>query len=50
MLKAKKAATDEFAVMLDARDALVPGDLPAGVENPDYVRSWRPDRAAKAAE
>jgi homogentisate 1,2-dioxygenase len=50
MLKAKKTATDEYAVMVDARDALVPGDLPAGVENPDYVRSWRPDRAAKAAE
>ena len=51
MLKAKKAATDEYAVMLDARDALALGDLPAGVESPDYVNSWRPGRAAaKAAE
>lgn len=50
MLKAKKAATDEYAVMVDARDALVLGDLPAGVENPDYVRSWQTDSAAKAAE
>ena len=51
MLNAKKPATDEYAVMVDARDALVVGDLPAGVENPDYVNSWRTDRAAaKAAE
>ena len=51
MLQAKKPATDEYAVMLDARDALTPGDLPAGVENADYVNSWRSDRAApKAAE
>lgn len=49
MLKARKAATDEYAVMLDARDALTVGDLPAGVENGDYVNSWRPERA-KAAE
>ncbi len=51
MLQAKKPATDEYAVMLDARDALIPGDLPAEVENVDYVNSWRSDRtAAKAAE
>jgi homogentisate 1,2-dioxygenase len=51
MLTAKKPATDEYAVMLDARDALTPSDLPAEVENADYVNSWRSDRAAtKAAE
>jgi len=51
MLEAKKPATDEYAVMLDARDALVPGELPAGVENPDYVNSWRPSPATdRAAE
>lgn len=49
MLKPRKAATDEYAVMLDARDGLAVGDLPAGVENVDYVNSWRPERA-KAAE
>jgi homogentisate 1,2-dioxygenase len=41
MLKAKKTATDEYAVMLDARDALAVGELPAGVENAAYVDSWR---------
>jgi homogentisate 1,2-dioxygenase len=41
MLKAKKPATDEYAVMVDARDALAVGDLPAGVENAGYVDSWR---------
>ena len=40
MLKARKPDTDEYAVMLDARDALSVGDLAADVENPDYVRSW----------
>jgi homogentisate 1,2-dioxygenase len=49
MLEARKPATDEYAVMLDARDALTPGDLPAGVENADYVNSWRPDRVAPEA-
>ena len=36
-----KPATDEVAVMIDTRDALEVGALPAGVENPDYVRSWQ---------
>ena len=49
MLKARKPATDEHAVMLDARDALFLGDAAAAAENPDYVNSWRPARA-KAAE
>ena len=46
MLTPKKTATDEYAVMLDTRDALEVGDLPAGVENPDYVRSWTPKKDA----
>ena len=45
-----KPATDEVAVMIDARDSLAVAALPAGVENPDYVRSWQgarlPARAA----
>ncbi len=40
MLKQSKPATDEYAVMVDTRDALEVGDLPAGIENEDYVRSW----------
>ena len=43
MLEARRAETDEYAVMVDARDALTPGDLPAGVENIEYVNSWRTD-------
>jgi len=41
MLKPKRAATDEYAVMLDARDALEVGPLAAGVEFAGYVDSWR---------
>jgi homogentisate 1,2-dioxygenase len=41
MFEPKKSATDEYAVMLDTRDALEVGDLPQGVENPDYVKSWQ---------
>ena len=29
--------------MLDARDALEIGSLPQGIEDPDYVNSWRTD-------
>ncbi|HKY95429.1 MAG TPA: homogentisate 1,2-dioxygenase [Kiloniellales bacterium] len=36
-----KAATDEYAVMIDSRDALTPGEAMAGAENVDYVRSWQ---------
>jgi len=51
MLTARKPDTDEYAVMLDARDALSVGDLPADVENPDYVRSWSDGTVTgKAAE
>lgn len=35
-----KPMTDEYAVMIDTRDALHIADLPAGVENEDYVKSW----------
>ena len=45
----KKQATDEVAVMIDARDALEIGPLPAGVENTDYVNSWRGPVAKPAA-
>ena len=40
-LTPKKPDTDEVAVMLDARDALEIGRLPAGVEVEEYVNSWR---------
>ena len=40
MLIQPKPVTDEYAVMIDARDALEVGDLPAGVENLEYVKSW----------
>ena len=36
----KAEATDEVAVMLDARDPLTPADLPDGVEFAAYVDSW----------
>jgi homogentisate 1,2-dioxygenase len=41
MFEPRKRETDEYAVMVDARDALEVGDLPEGVENHDYVKSWR---------
>ena len=50
MFAPAKAATDEYAVMIDTRDALEVADLPAGVENPDYVTSWRQAPDAAAAE
>jgi len=37
----KAEATDEVAVMLDARDPLTPADLPDGVEFAAYADSWR---------
>ncbi len=46
----KKPATDEYAVMIDTRDALEIGDLPAGAENLDYVNSWRAPGADVAAK
>ena len=41
MLSQSKAATDEYAVMIDARDPLEVGEAAAAVENPAYVDSWR---------
>ena len=37
----KKPATDEYAVMIDARDALEVGADAESVENPNYVNSWK---------
>jgi len=41
MLVQSKAATDEYAVMIDARDALEIGAQAASVEDPAYHLSWR---------
>ncbi len=41
MLIQPKAATDEYAVMLDARDPLDVGEGAAAVENAAYVNSWQ---------
>ncbi|WP_431862201.1 homogentisate 1,2-dioxygenase [Azospirillum sp.] len=46
----KKPATDEYAVMLDARDALEVGEAAAGVEFTGYVDSWKTPAPPKAAE
>ena len=40
MLVQSKPATDEYAVMIDARDPLDVGEAAAAVENPAYVNSW----------
>ncbi len=40
MLVQKKAATDEYAVMIDARDPLEPAAMPDGVELDHYAQSW----------
>jgi homogentisate 1,2-dioxygenase len=40
MLVQTKEATDEYAVMIDARDALDTGDV-ASIEWLDYVNSWK---------
>ena len=45
-MRPKKPATDEFAVMIDARDALTLGDLPAGTEWQGYVSSWNASQKA----
>jgi homogentisate 1,2-dioxygenase len=36
-----KPATSEYAVMIDARDALEIGEAASAVEWKDYVDSWR---------
>jgi homogentisate 1,2-dioxygenase len=41
MLTQAKPATDEYAVMIDARDPLDVGEAAARVENLDYVNSWK---------
>ena len=41
MLKQEKPATNEYAVMIDARDALEIGEAAASVEWADYHRSWQ---------
>ena len=41
MMVQKKPATDEYAVMIDTRDALELGTLPDGIENKAYVDSWK---------
>lgn len=41
MLHQPKPATDEYAVMLDARDPLEVGEGAATVENAAYVDSWK---------
>ncbi len=41
MLEQTKPGTDEFAVMVDTRDALEVGEAAAGVEWRGYVDSWK---------
>jgi homogentisate 1,2-dioxygenase len=41
MLVQAKSATDEYAVMIDARDPLDVCDAAAAVENGAYVDSWK---------
>jgi homogentisate 1,2-dioxygenase len=41
MLVQAKPATDEYAVMIDARDPLEVGEAAAAVENAAYVDSWK---------
>jgi homogentisate 1,2-dioxygenase len=52
MYEPAKAATDEYAVMLDARDALEMGEPAAAVEVTAYADSWKvtggPLKAPKA--
>lgn len=50
MLKPKKPATDEYAVMIDTRDALEVGSAATAVEWPGYVDSWKTPAEPKAAE
>ncbi|WP_029009219.1 homogentisate 1,2-dioxygenase [Azospirillum halopraeferens] len=46
----KKPATDEYAVMIDARDALEVGAAARSVEWEGYVDSWKTPAPPKAAE
>ena len=42
MLRQAKAATDEYAVMIDTRDPLDVGEAAGAVEWAGYVDSWKP--------
>jgi homogentisate 1,2-dioxygenase len=44
VLKQPKSATDEVAVMIDARDPLDIGASASVVEWAEYVDSWRTDK------
>jgi len=41
MFRQARPATDEYAVMIDTRDALDVGEHAAAVERTDYVDSWK---------
>jgi homogentisate 1,2-dioxygenase len=41
MFQQSKPATDEYAVMVDTRDALEIGAGAAAVERTEYVDSWK---------
>ena len=41
LLEQTEAATNEYAVMIDTRDALDVGESAETVENDDYVNSWK---------
>ena len=41
MLKQEKVMADEYAVMIDARDALEIGEAASGIEWAEYHRSWQ---------
>ncbi len=47
MLTQKKAATDEYAVMIDARDPLDVGEGASAVEFAGYVDSWKSQAGAE---
>ncbi|HYE50539.1 MAG TPA: homogentisate 1,2-dioxygenase [Azospirillaceae bacterium] len=47
MFKQTKDATDEYAVMIDTRDALEVAELAPGVELETYADSWRVKEAAE---
>ena len=48
MLKQSKPATDEYAVMIDTRKSLKPGDL-QGIEDLTYIDSWQTQGTSKTA-
>jgi homogentisate 1,2-dioxygenase len=45
MFEQTKPGTDEYAVMVDARDPLDVAEAGAAVEWADYVNSWKPAAA-----